>query len=550
MSFESEAARKGIDYQSQLGLQLRGFDQVVAISQQTINTVLKYRFATNSILRSTQTNASGLWTFDAPSVELVDAPNGGDGALLSVKLARPSSFNFVEGDGVTRSIAVAGSILVFALEFRLQRAESMPEDVAAEINDPGSYTVSQLILDFTGASLATFKAEKSKFTGFDSFPAIARDGFATAVAQYLKDLGASGQPSILGQTLTSIKPELARNQVSTSPPTSVKLQTMYYLPYDGTGTKNSESKNAFLFTEMCAGRAAPSIDLEWTGNWFCPPISGTMVVSKRVFYDEHLLPNLNTMNITDLNLLNDLSKQMAFYGPAIGVEWQITRNKSSIRNSPAHIYENDGASVWEGTHKTPWYSPDVDYRYTITSGISATVEYKAGFGKVSRRSECFVEHSCKFTVAEQGVTVSNRADVKSLVEIAFVSAKSGELRVETKVDKVDAGFRNDLQLNGLMRQVLDLIGSAVQQKITVGPDMSKYDQDARIALLQCLNKIDFGKKIENQLNGQQKFILAGGGTFAMKDPTFNHAGDLMIGLTYKLRAKDDTESLRKELGIS
>jgi hypothetical protein len=39
--------------------------------------------------------------------------------------------------------------------------------------------------------------------------------------------------------------------------------------------------------------------------------------------------------------------------------------------------------------------------------------------------------------------------------------------------------------------------------------------------------------IKEALNGQQQFVFPGGGTFMMKDPSFNAEGDLLIGLNYK-----------------
>jgi hypothetical protein len=45
---------------------------------------------------------------------------------------------------------------------------------------------------------------------------------------------------------------------------------------------------------------------------------------------------------------------------------------------------------------------------------------------------------------------------------------------------------------------------------------------------------DFTDKINEALNGQKEFIFLGGGTFDMSDPVFSQAGDLLIGLVYKL----------------
>ena len=41
------------------------------------------------------------------------------------------------------------------------------------------------------------------------------------------------------------------------------------------------------------------------------------------------------------------------------------------------------------------------------------------------------------------------------------------------------------------------------------------------------------QNLENELNGQGRFIFPGGGSFEMKDPIFGNAGDLLIALTYK-----------------
>lgn len=584
MSLQQEIDRKGPDYASQLDINLQGFDQVVAISQQTINTSLAYRFAADSSLKTIRTQSHGDWKIEAPSVELIDAPNGGDGALVFVKLAQPSKFSYVDTDGSSQTISLAGSKLAFALTFKLEKTSSVPDEVREQVHDLASYTVSQLIVDFSAAGLATFKPDKSTFPSFSKAPEPVKTQFAEAVAKHLQWIDSSGKVTALSSSLTAVKPEIVQQQTATSPPTSVRLQTMYYRPPHGAEASNS-SKNAFLFTEMCKGRSMHAKDLTWTGNWFCAPANGTMVLSKTIFWREYLIPKLAALNTQAEELLNSLSRLTSISDlcehdlPA----WQVGAHDSMGQTGQWNVspgaqsgfieYQSSKDRPYNGTMKRPWYVKDEPWEYNINSNVQTRADIVPGFGKVTFTAVLQVQHRANIKVNGSWHESRSDAYINFILGINFVSSDKGRLRITVTVDHIDADAkinRNKPDSNAIS----SLLSSAISGAVSVGgaiggsgvasgiaslsgplvqlvgyKNVSGFTQDFKSQLEQDVRNRGLGSDVEKQLNGQQQFVFAGGGTFAMKDPSFNKEGDLMIGLTYELRAKDDTETMRKALGL-
>lgn len=65
-------------------------------------------------------------------------------------------------------------------------------------------------------------------------------------------------------------------------------------------------------------------------------------------------------------------------------------------------------------------------------------------------------------------------------------------------------------------------------------DANTFEQMVNGALTKfATSAVDAQPQLEAALNGQNRFIFPGKDEFAMKDPIFNRAGDLMIGLTYR-----------------
>lgn len=122
----------------------------------------------------------------------------------------------------------------------------------------------------------------------------------------------------------------------------------------------------------------------------------------------------------------------------------------------------------------------------------------------------------------------------SITTITFRSIKeTGQLvvDVDTAAPKVQAIARITetsllTSIPGIGPALADLV-----RKLTAGKDFENII--AQSVHDKAMDVADVKSHIQSALNGQGRFIFPGGGTFDMKDPIFNNAGDLMIGLTYR-----------------
>ena len=73
-------------------------------------------------------------------------------------------------------------------------------------------------------------------------------------------------------------------------------------------------------------------------------------------------------------------------------------------------------------------------------------------------------------------------------------------------------------------------------KKVFGNDLQKFNEalaeKIKTSAAEKITNKNLAKTLRDGLAETNQFIFPGGGTFKMKDPTFNNAGDLLVGLTY------------------
>ena len=118
---------------------------------------------------------------------------------------------------------------------------------------------------------------------------------------------------------------------------------------------------------------------------------------------------------------------------------------------------------------------------------------------------------------------------------SFRAVEGGRLAVGIKTEKEEVDASCKVDVYGAYDEFIKVpvIGPSQDELIRglTGTKMYEY-QTRKLVKEQASHSMEILSDLEAALNGQGQFVFPGGGTFDMKDPIFNKAGDLMIGLAY------------------
>ncbi|QIX02071.1 hypothetical protein AMS68_007588 [Peltaster fructicola] len=547
------------DSASRLGLSLhardgRKYDQVIALTQGNINESLQYYYDINSEALKFDVKVKGAIRAQlqgeilAPTVELIDEDNN-DKALYCLTFDRGSKYiTFVQEDPeddnsryVPQSQDASGWKLAFEVNFGLSKLTSVPENIREQINKPGDYSVSQLIVIFGTADTLTFNWERStiKLKGNDAI-ADARTAFKLFVDRWLTATKMRDEPAkhnVLGYAVTTPDPTAIELAAPSFPPTSVRLQTINHRP-NGDASQGSTGSdfNAFLFTEMCGNREMITSDLPWSGDFFYESIGGTLLMSKSIFFDDYISKALAPINIMGKRAANEMALRLI--GDRLG-PWAISDNESDADNNEFQVDGKNLRHSWDRRRSHPWQESRI---LTMTAHfhteVSTHVWMLNSNSFIFRRwlkFESTIEGNVvdpifqKYSAGTLRLSMTATCTADSIFTMSSVEATGKlDIDVENKAPVIDAQVQPNH--DGPVPSALSAVG--LGDLLNIGADDVK--SKIRGALESTArDSAEVGNSLQEAVNNQGKFVFPGGGTFDMKDPLFTNDGDLIMGLVYR-----------------
>ncbi|KAF8253325.1 hypothetical protein K440DRAFT_657304 [Wilcoxina mikolae CBS 423.85] len=507
----------------QINTTTQGYDQIVALSQNNINASFAFLFENNDAFRTIDIDVPDEGTMNAdmnpPTVEFV--VNSELHKVYFFLNFDTGTFEYWTGHGPSskkHDISMKDWVFAFAvnLDLSLLDAQRVPEDVQKRIKVPGSYSVSQLLLDFQTADLDAFSIDKSSMPGLDLTPGrdVDQKAYLTLyLNKYVEQLK-GGEHNILGYAVTVPDPAVANPYAPTFPPTDLQFQTYAYRSGGDASAPPQPGYNMLLFLEMTEHRPFPPAALNWSGNWLIPNMAGTMAISKQNFWNRYLLPKLVDINhktivhissvrVSGLNTTWSWNK----YDEGLkDYSWKDTTNGATFHyESSQSDSENDGLAKFNGD---------------ANSSVDNKIQWTAGSPTINVSGRTYMHAG----LDQHILGIPEEAWVMSAVDWHFDmtlnSVHDGSLEVKV-TDPVVTPSRDD---GG------DLLGKLEN---SIGGNISSIASDIESNILRGLQTDTWKSQIENALNGQQHFVFPGGGTFDMKNPMFNNEGDLIVELTYK-----------------
>ncbi|RDX49442.1 hypothetical protein OH76DRAFT_530728 [Lentinus brumalis] len=521
---------------------LQGFDQIVAVSQDQINASLDARFSLDakSLIFKAQIESGETMsaTMTPPTVKLF-IDHEPFKCLFALHFDS-GSFTFytirvVDGKPtvVPHEITIEGWTLAFTVNLGLDVLTTVPPEIKAKILIPGSYSVSQLLLDFTTADLMSFDPELSTTPGLEvplGKDPERDDKIGSFIRVYLRDLKLTTNHSILGYAVTVTDPSVANPIAPSFPPTSVQFQTMAYQG-DLPKKVSPGGRDCFLFLEMTDKRSAPHTLIDWAWNWAQPPSSppgpregGCMVLAKSVFWDAFFVGRATFLNRMALDMLNRvgwaIDNQDSTIGGA-GLAWSLSDSNPS-----------DGDLAWKTTNTTS-VSWDWSHHAEQTSGFSpywhdsdtqVTVELDTKNNAINFSANTHIWRENHTVTPINRTTMVEKCKINATVKWGFVftltSVADGALGVSTKASY------SPPQTSLTKEQTSNFGHFEVQSD-------AELSANAKDHLDGVMGKIDLVHDVAEAFKNHSQFVFPGGGVFFMKDPAFNDDGDVVVGLTYK-----------------
>jgi hypothetical protein len=559
---------------SRLGLDIGAYDQVIALSQENINDVLEYHYDTHAELKKFEVKIAAptrdffRGTIDAPKIELIDK-DGADQAFYYLVFADGTYSWFapevadpdapIDYDApppstpwIQKKVSLKGWKLAFYVDFTMKKMDVIPQKIKDQINLPGNYGVDQLLIDFGSADTMDFNWDRSVITGFDDKASTegAKDVISMFVSKWLTKIkNTEGNHNVLGYAVKVDKDHSKEVPDSdpSFPPTAVRLQTINFRP-EGKEDKSSPSdgRNAFLFTEMTGtdgpARLQSTKDLPWSGDFFYDSIGGTLVMSRRIFWNKFIRERLQSVNKDTIYALNKVAKDFAFGGLGTQAHWWLSdadtvgEGEWSSTDGLNEIYKWQSSKFYEYEHEKSGLN-DV-YKYWSDTMVNHTLRPEVGTGSI------FLDYDIVFSTTLQigswgtmniaHMSIETRCSYSGTLTIALRAVDStGGLSIETKDSDSKPDIKVKCNPSGVLVDAIqalpfvsDLLGDQSELKSGIEAARQYMESSIRSAAATA-------EQLQVALRGQKRFFLPGGGKFDMKSPIFNNKGDLLIGLTFR-----------------
>ncbi|KAF4499694.1 hypothetical protein FAGAP_4145 [Fusarium agapanthi] len=520
---------------------LQGYDEVVAISEETLNTTLRLRYShvlkKKKDLRLREFNhvipRFGVMKakITAPHLQLVVDKNGGQSVLFFVNF-QSGTFEWWRGSDPSNFEKfvqkVDGWSVALEVNFNKKDLARPPSPVYKQISTmtPGSYSVSQILLTLSNASVASINMEASNFPNTpdlnrkrDMYDLVIAD-FKRYFDQYLQWLK-RGPYSVLGYTI-----QLNKTADSQLPrelqPTDVFLRTQIYTPcteafknqFPNTKRPVRGGLDALMFLQMTGNKSPPEeryYDDRLPTNWVTGKVDCSLTMSKSVFWDSYLVDKFSVFNLQALSIANDIWWWIRSNDRSLNRPWQLTSKErpTTARWSPTA----DGASyVWR--EPVVKELPDREFE-SWTTLVGNNMEWKPGTDEIDIfmyiHSMRRIEHSRGF--------YHNSLELRWRLKLRLNTIKDGKLEAIITSDSPQVKSQQ--------------IHADSKSWFISDNDRRELESKTEEAVKAALAKRELTKDLSEILNDKSKFVFPGAGEFAMREPKFNAQGDLQLDLTLK-----------------
>ncbi|KAG6853601.1 hypothetical protein C0991_002924 [Blastosporella zonata] len=513
---------------------MQGFDQIVAITEDNINASFEFRHGRepgplkklNIVVKNEGSLTADMGPPTIHFIREADQAMSDQPRVYFHLHLRSGAMKYWTGhgpDSVLETLDIQGWTLAFNVNITAQELAKIPPEILAKIAQVGSYSVSQLLFNFTSPYISNFDRGYSSTPGLDLTEGEQNKeklNLGNFLKEYLLDLKKSGN-NVVGYSVIVKSPQ--PNPIATYPPTSVKFQTMGHHVGGGPNPEARSGRNLFFFLHKVDNHTMPTYDLTFSGNWVAGESDGTMAISKQLIWDRYLLPKLASINLEALHTLNKL------------LHWA----KAGLENIDATRTSYD----WQLTTKIQ-DKPTV-CNWTKIDPKGADFEWN-GFGVLDEGSRIHSMRS-KVTSTVRWVTGSNVITISGKSRVEEQMSIKGSQTVNITKPVLDWGLT--LTLNSVKDGGLEVVVAELKDTPKISCDAStdyglfslifgdskedKIAEKVKQVMEKEMKKENLAATIASLIQGQNCFVFPGGGTFFIKNPVFNERGDLLVGLSYK-----------------
>jgi len=527
-----------------MDVNLQGYNMVLALTQNNINANLKFLMGASDGIKpdidvTIKTEDANLKAFiNPPEVKLFVDQNAH--SIIFIVGLRKGSLEYWKGHGPNSKkmrLDIKNWKLGFSVNLNIKDIETsaLPVEVQKEVKNlgQGMFSARQLFMDFQNANLANWDPSTTSIpakaktvevdTGGKPVPGsemtvdLNTDPSSSAyltlyMNEYMKQAQVKGH-HILGYGISVKNPNTVDAKAPTTPPTDFNFSINPYLPQGKPGTPDIDhGLDTLNFNIMTANRKLPSNLPAWLGNFVTDRgIYGALVISRKVFIDEYLLPLLAPITNFSLDVKKHGSRGVTY-----------TRNSHDhpfIVTSTGGTFSSHSKVVIDTTETFLKFPADITFETNTNVEVSVASGGKSvtvkGYAKFYFLAQAWA--GIKHHALEEDASQTAELNWEMEILLDSVSKDGINAKVTKKVNKA----KNHNGGNWL-GQLEDL----------VNPDFSKYGTELEQTLTRIIDVTHLESAITHTLNGPSRYFFPGGRTFKMIDPVFNNELDLMVNLEY------------------
>ncbi|KAG9025630.1 hypothetical protein FRB95_009948 [Tulasnella sp. JGI-2019a] len=539
---------------------LAEYDQITVVSQASLNRQMEHMHRLYKTLRRLD-----IRQIDDPNAGLINCALEPPQVKLRLGLNRQKVTYYIRiksGTYLYHSVDANHTVTehkhsvkgwVVALDVNMAMSEmdanKIPNKVKKKIENLGDYSVHQLQVDFTDASMAkcldsesTIKLDQGERPRFDAF-----------LNGYIEKLRESPESNIL-----NLLPRVRNTNISLDAPTLVPTELNFQcIPFvtDKMDTQGKEgikegTANMLVYLQMTAHRPLPHDFLPISANWIIPPADnkseaydGTICLSKKIFLDGWLMPKMARFNDQSTWVTTAAEWTQSFFTFGFKLEGhagisQADKDSDAQFNNTEWVYDSTTTSetiIANVTHAVPAIPAGSRvYKYSVNSKkVDATFPYNVCLNATTTNHLYIPEG---LTNGKCAITITGQVWTHSYIHIAGV----GELGVQQSW--ITATWATQLILDGVDQGHLKIRfePATITPKLDVIKDESFLYPDflniqiARVRDdLTKMNMSGLVADLAKLFSGEWGFIFAGGRNFYIDKACFNREGDLLCQLNYK-----------------
>ncbi|KAL1857655.1 hypothetical protein VTK73DRAFT_7984 [Phialemonium thermophilum] len=533
--------------------QMQGFHQIVALAQNYINEVFRFRWNLEAaIAEANHDKAKSLRRLYAES-EALEATLEGQMLAPTVEFVLESDQNkdatpriifrlhFETGKleyfasikdaraGKKTTVLLDGWSVAYLVDIgagsKIRQADAhneIPSEVLNQINLPGNYNIARVLFLFSNAEVSTFRLASSKTPTLKPEDT---DMFNTLMGKYLEDFRAKKYNTV-GYAVTV--PDAQEYKLkATCPPTAVRYQTMAHHPSGKPEPVATSGSSQFMFLEMTGDAEFPSDVLRWSGNWVASGKTGTMAICRASIWEGYLLPLISPVIKQSVLLVNDY---VGWAFPDVvkseGNTWFMSKDH---KQPPDETFKwgketdaHDGHTFsWTGkADMKSWGFISLDSQ-SYEGTVTVTAQWQPGTNRVKITTKQALEvvvRVSSYDPERSDAKLKYNVTVDWATYVSLASVKDGDIDVKIIQDQPTVTGKADYGTSLLSW----LFSNSEREKET--------GNKIREAIEGKLKSLGLEHQLTAGINAQKHFIVPGAGSFSFDNPVFNKEGDLLIEL--------------------